>query len=218
MFSWDDKFAGAHIVVAKNVLEGKYPEYPSFGQYKNYGEQFICNCIQKGSSNVQKTTGGLLWWQPWNNLQYTTSALFIITTYADKLISTKNPLLHCPTGSVRPEDMIAFVRSQVDNILGWNSKNMSYMVGFGSKYPQRVHHRGSSIISIQKDNTPVGCKEGFSNWFNKDAPNPNVLEGAIVGGPDLNDGYSDSRGNFQQAEPATANTAPLVGVLARLAS
>lgn len=102
-------------------------------------------------------------------------------------------------------------------MLGWNSKNMSYMVGFGSKYPQQVHHRGASIVSIKENKKPVGCQEGFDKWFNKNEQNPNVLEGAIVGGPNLNDQYSDSRGNFQQAEAATVNTAPLVGVLARLA-
>lgn len=91
------------------------------------------------------------------------------------------------------------------------------MVGFGPNYPQKVHHRGASIVSIKKDRTPVSCEQGFSDWYNKDAPNPNVLEGAIVGGPDQNDNYSDSRSNFNQAEAATANTAPLVGVLARLA-
>lgn len=91
------------------------------------------------------------------------------------------------------------------------------MVGFGQNYPQKVHHRGSSIVSIKKDPTPVTCKGGFDIWFNRAAPNPNVLDGAIVGGPDTSDNYGDDRTDYQQAEPATANTAPLVGVLARLA-
>lgn len=71
-------------------------------------------------------------------------------------------------------------------------------------------------ISIKKDPATVTCKGGF-DWFNKNEANPNVLDGALVGGPDENDGYTDSRSNYQMAEPATANTAPLVGVLARLA-
>lgn len=32
------------------------------------------------------------------------------------------------------------------------------MVGFGSKYPQRMHHRGASIPVTQ---TPYSCGEGF---------------------------------------------------------
>lgn len=92
------------------------------------------------------------------------------------------------------------------------------MVGFGSNYPKKVHHRGASIVSIKTDRTPVECKKGFEVWYRRDAPNPNVLEGAIVGGPDQSDGYVDDRDNYRQSEPATANTAPLVGVLAKLAA
>lgn len=101
--------------------------------------------------------------------------------------------------------------------MGENPEKMSYMVGFGSNYVQQVHHRGASIESIKKKPEAVTCKGGFDLYFSRAAPNPNVLDGAVVGGPNENDGYTDSRSNFQQAEPATVNTAPLVGVLARLA-
>ena len=72
-------------------------------------------------------------------------------------------------------------------------------------------------MSIHENGAPVTCQEGFDKWYNRQAPNPNVLEGAIVGGPDQGDNYGDSRSNFQQAEAATANSGPIVGVLARLA-
>lgn len=110
------------------------------------------------------------------------------------------------------------MRSQVDYILGSNPNLMSYMVGFGSKYPKHVHHRGASIVSKKTSPRPVGCQEGFSEWFNKNSDNPNVLDGAVVGGPGQDDQYRDSRDNYQQAEPAIANNAPIVGVLASLAA
>ncbi|ERN05291.1 hypothetical protein AMTR_s00007p00145260 [Amborella trichopoda] len=94
---------------------------------------------------------------------------------------------------------------------------MSYMVGYGDKYPTQVHHRGASIVSIKKDPTPVTCQGGFDQWFNSNVSNPNILEGAVVGGPDKNDPYSNSRSDYQHGEPASVTTAPLVGVLARLA-
>lgn len=34
---------------------------------------------------------------------------------------------------------------QADYVLGKNPMKMSYLVGYGSDYPQYVHHRGSSI-------------------------------------------------------------------------
>lgn len=101
--------------------------------------------------------------------------------------------------------------------MGSNPGGMSFMVGFGTKYPTQVHHRAASIVSIKKDAAPVSCKGGFDSWFNNNSPNPNVLDGAIVGGPDENDAFADSRSNYQMAEPATVSTAPLVGVLAKLA-
>ncbi|MCD7452856.1 hypothetical protein HAX54_018409 [Datura stramonium] len=217
--SWDDKYVGAQVLIAKKLLEKKFAgnESSLLNEYKKNAEEFICNCIQKGNSNIKLSNGGLLWWQPWNNLQYVTTATLVITSYADALSATKNSL-QCTGGNVDPLQLITFVKSQVDYILGENPRKMSYMVGFGTNYPQMVHHRGASIVSIKKDKSPVGCHEGFVQWFNKNAPNPNVLDGAIVGGPDISDNYNDSRGNFQQSEPATANTAPLVGVLARLAA
>ncbi|KAK6156120.1 hypothetical protein DH2020_010368 [Rehmannia glutinosa] len=191
MFSWDDKYVGAQILISKSVLEGKIPGNGNLDQLKKSGEEYICNCIQKGNSNVQRTNGGLLWFQEWDNLQYVTSASFIIVAYADSLAATKN-ILQCPGGAVRPDDLITFAQSQ-------------------------VHHRGASIVSIKEDPSPVTCQGGFGEWFHKDADNPNVLDGAIVGGPNQSDEYTDVRDNFQQAEPATANNAPFVGVLARLA-
>lgn len=95
---------------------------------------------------------------------------------------------------------------------------MSYMVGFGSNYPKRVHHRAASIVSITLDRKPVSCREGFAQWYNRNADNPNVLQGGVVGGPDFHDEYIDARENYQHAVAAIVNVAPLVGVLARLAS
>ncbi|KAI3855316.1 hypothetical protein MKX03_026969 [Papaver bracteatum] len=214
-FCWDNKYAGAHVLMAKLVLEGKLNTAKG-AEYKQNAEEFVCSVIQKGSNNVQMSGGGLLYWQPWNDIQYVTAAIFVTTVYSDYLKSAKSTL-NCPSGQATPDELIEFVKSQADYILGSNPKNMSYMVGMGSSYPQKVHHRGASIVSIKKDPTPVTCKGGFDSWFNKDAPNPNVLEGALVGGPDASDAYDDSRTNYMQAEPATANTAPFVGVLARLA-
>lgn len=102
---------------------------------------------------------------------------------------------------------------QVDYILGTNPLNMSYMVGYGSKFPQRIHHRASSLPSVDQHPGYVGCKGG-SPYFQSQYSNPNLLIGAVVGGPDITDSYEDSRTDFVQSEPTTYINAPLVGVLA----
>ncbi|KAL0356655.1 UNVERIFIED_CONTAM: Endoglucanase 24 [Sesamum calycinum] len=101
----------------------------------------------------------------------------------------------------------------VNYILGENPKGMSYMVGYSNLYPQRIHHRGSSLPSTKDHPQVIGCKEG-SIYFNSSDPNPNVLVGAIVGGPGEDDEYEDDRADFRKSEPTTYINAPFVGVLA----
>jgi hypothetical protein len=103
---------------------------------------------------------------------------------------------------------------QVDYILGKNPLGMSYMVGFSTKFPRRIHHRGSSIPSIKVLSRKVTCKEGFSSWLPTSDPNPNIHVGAIVGGPDGNDQFSDNRGDSSHSEPATYINAAFVGACA----
>nr|GEU58215.1 endoglucanase 24-like [Tanacetum cinerariifolium] len=88
---------------------------------------------------------------------------------------------------------------------------------YSNKYPQRIHHRGSSLPSINDHSQPVGCKEG-SVYFNSSNPNPNVLVGAIVGGPGEDDQYEDDRADFRKSEPTTYINAPFVGKYGRLSS
>jgi endoglucanase len=46
---------------------------------------------------------------------------------------------------------------------------------------------------------PATC--GYS-FFNLKTCNPNVLYGALVGGPDVKDNFKDTRDNYQQNEVA----------------
>lgn len=105
----------------------------------------------------------------------------------------------------------------MDYILGDNPQRMSYMVGYGPHYPQRIHHRGSSVPSVATHSARIGCKEG-SRYFFSPNPNPNRLIGAVVGGPNLTDSFPDARPYFQESEPTTYVNAPLVGLLAYFAA
>lgn len=96
-------------------------------------------------------------------------------------------------------------------MLGKNPMEMSYLVGYGEKYPDYVHHRGASI---PWDDSPT-CKGGFK-WLESEEANPNVATGALVGGPFLNESYIDSRNNSRQGEPTTYNSALIVALLSSL--
>uniref|UniRef100_A0A2P2Q363 Endoglucanase n=1 Tax=Rhizophora mucronata TaxID=61149 RepID=A0A2P2Q363_RHIMU len=215
-FSWDVKYAGVQTLVAKFMMHGKASGYaPVFSRYQEKAESFICSLLGKGSRNVRKTPGGLMFRQRWNNMQFVTSASFLATVYSDYLASA-NRNLQCSAGNVVPSELLSFAKSQVDYILGDNPRATSYMVGYGNNYPQQVHHRGSSIVSIKVNPTFVSCRGGYATWFRNKATDPNLLTGAIVGGPDAYDDFADQRDNYEQTEPATYNNAPILGILARL--
>ncbi|KAK6117878.1 hypothetical protein DH2020_048378 [Rehmannia glutinosa] len=98
--------------------------------------------------------------------------------------------------------------SKVNYILGDNPLSMSYMVGYGKKFPQRVHHRASSLPSIDEHPQHIECKGG-TPYFLSGYPNPNLLMGAVVGGPDIDDSYKDDRMDATTSEPTTYINAPL---------
>lgn len=156
--------------------------------------------------------GGLLYKASESNLQYVTSTAFLLLTYA-KYLRSNNGVVSCGTSMVTPEKLISQAKKQVDYILGDNPARMSYMVGFGERYPLHVHHRGSSIPSVHSHASHISCGDGFQYLYSG-SPNPNVLVGAILGGPDNRDSFYDDRNNYQQSEPATYINAPFVGALA----
>ncbi|KAM7257795.1 hypothetical protein ACFE04_013536 [Oxalis oulophora] len=215
-FSWDVKYAGVQTLVAKFLMQGKAGDNAAvFERYQEKAESFMCSCIGKSNKNVQKTPGGLIFRQRWNNMQFVTSASFLTAVYSDYLTSAGQSL-KCSSGSVPPSLLISFAKSQVDYLLGDNPRATSYMVGYGNNYPRQVHHRGASIISYKTDSNFVSCRGGYATWFSRKASDPNLLAGAVVGGPDAYDNFADERDNYEQTEPATYNNAPLLGILARL--
>jgi hypothetical protein len=177
-------------------------------------ERLLCNVVQHGDGSKRLTPGGMLYMQDWENNQAITSTMFVLVTHADHLAAS-GASLQCGGVNLPPAQLVSFAGSQVDYLLGTNPMRMSYMVGYGNMYPLQPHHRGASLPSIRSSPGKITCSDG-SNYFRSPGPNLNVIDGAIVGGPDANDHYNDSRGNWNQGEPSTYAVAPIVGLLARL--
>uniref|UniRef100_A0A2C9WCK8 Endoglucanase n=1 Tax=Manihot esculenta TaxID=3983 RepID=A0A2C9WCK8_MANES len=212
-FSWDNKFAGAQILLTKEFYAGN----KNLGRFKTDAESFIC-ALMPGSNSLQirTTPGGLLYTRDSSNLQYVTSATMLLFIYSKALTANHISGLQCGSVHFSASQIGAFAKSQVDYILGKNPMKMSYMVGFGSKYPTQVHHRAASIPSLQVHPAKVGCNDGFSSFYSANQPNPNTHVGAIVGGPDSNDQYKDLRSEYAHAEPTTYMNAAFVGSVAAL--
>ncbi|GAV61003.1 Glyco_hydro_9 domain-containing protein/CBM49 domain-containing protein [Cephalotus follicularis] len=218
-FSWDNKYAGVQILLSKILMEGQGGAHTAtLKQYKAKADYFACACVQKnGGDNIHLTPGGLMYVREWNNMQYASAAAFLLAVYSDYL-SAANTKITCHDGQIQPWELLNFAKSQADYILGKNPKSMSYLVGYGPKYPVHVHHRGSSIASIYVLHATVGCVQGFETWYRRLDGNPNVIYGALVGGPDQNDNFTDNRSVYEQTEPTLSGSAPLIGLFSKLQS
>ncbi|MBA0806201.1 hypothetical protein Gohar_005663 [Gossypium harknessii] len=212
-FSWDNKFAGAQALLAKEFYGGK----KDLSKYKIDVESFIC-ALMPGSSSlqIQTTAGGLLYIRDSSNLQYVTSSCMVLSVHSKTLMTSNIDGIQCGSAHFSASQIKSFVKSQVNYILGNNPMKMSYMVGFGSKYPMQLHHRGSSIPSIHSHPSRVGCNDGYSSYYSSNNPNPNQHVGAIVGGPDSSDHFNDQRSDYSHSEPTTYINAAFVGAVAAL--
>ncbi|GAA0156255.1 hypothetical protein Leryth_016576 [Lithospermum erythrorhizon] len=215
IFSWDDKYAGAYVLLSRRSVLG---HDNNFGTFQQNAENFMCKILPNSpSSSTKYTRGGLMYKLEQTNLQYVTSITFLVTTYA-KYMAAKKHTFHCGNLLVTSTTLRKLAKRQVDYILGENPLKMSYMVGYGRNYPRRVHHRGSSMPSVRVHPQPFACKSGFEPYFHTSKPNPNILVGAIVGGPDQSDSFSDDRTDYSHSEPATYINAAIVGPLAYFAT
>ncbi|KAG6518062.1 hypothetical protein ZIOFF_021463 [Zingiber officinale] len=223
-FSWDVKFAGVQIMASKLLQDERNltkAQVTELEQYRAKAEHYVCACLHKnagdddGSVNVHRSPGGMLYVRQWNNMQYVTGAAFLLAVYAAQL-EAAGGRLRCAGGDAGPEELMGLAKSQAEYILGANPMRTSYLVGFGPKYPGRVHHRGASIVTYKRSKGFIGCMQGYYDWYGRRGTNPNVVVGAIVGGPDGRDQFRDDRGNYMQTEACTYNTAPMVGLFAKL--
>ncbi|KAL0332726.1 UNVERIFIED_CONTAM: Endoglucanase 24 [Sesamum calycinum] len=215
-FCWDNKLAGTQVLLSRVNFFGskeiRGEENIALQLYRKTAEAVICGLLSSSSSATSyRTEGGLIWVRQWDALQYPVASAFLALVYSDYMLTSHTRNLYCDGELYEPMDLRNLAIMQADYVLGNNPMNMSYLVGYGSRYPQYVHHRGASIPRDAK----TGCSDGFM-WLNSTAANPNVAIGALVGGPFQNDSYIDSRNNTMQAEPTTYNSAVLVGLLSGL--
>ncbi|KAF2311723.1 hypothetical protein GH714_026389 [Hevea brasiliensis] len=217
-FGWDSKDAGINVLVSKWVMNT-----PNENPFIFNADRFVCSILPESPTiSVTYSPGGLLFKPGGSNLQHATSLSLLLIIYA-RYLEQAHRVVSCGNVVATPARIISVAKGRyattlnteriVDYILGKNPLGMSYMVGYGNKYPQKIHHRGSTLPSIDNHPGHIGCHDG-TPYFESEDPNPNVLVGALVGGPDNSDQYVDGRVNASESEPTTYMNAPFVGVLA----
>ncbi|KAI3831480.1 hypothetical protein MKX03_016586, partial [Papaver bracteatum] len=212
ILSYDNKLPGALLLLTRLriILGVPYPFEDMLQSYHKVLEKMMCSYIPKYGV-FQFTKGGLIDLGP-RPLQYSANTAYISAVFAGYLQSQGIPSWACGPNYIPLESLKNFSTTQVNYILGENPKNMSYMVGFGQRFPKQVYHRAASI---PRDGRPYSCTEGFQ-WRDYPGPNPHNITGAMVGGPDKMDRYQDNRKRRQSAEPTLVGNAALVAALASL--
>ncbi|XP_041016468.1 endoglucanase 2 isoform X2 [Juglans microcarpa x Juglans regia] len=216
-FSWDNKLAGTQVLLSRLTFFGCKEVskclISGLQKYRETAEAVMCVLLPNSptATTSRTTEGGLIWVNEWNSLQHPVASAFLMALFSDYMLTSQTAKLSCNDDSFTPADLRNFAQTQADYVLGDNPSEMSFLVGYGNRYPQYVHHRGASIPA----DANTGCIDGFK-WFDSTDPNPNVAIGGLVGGPFLNGTYIDSRNNSMQGEPTTYNSALIVGLLSSL--
>ncbi|XP_046572617.1 endoglucanase E-4-like isoform X1 [Haliotis rubra] len=184
-YSWDDTKIACQLLLFEITKDASYSKQV---------EAFMTSWMQGGS--VPYSTCGLAIRDKWGTLRYATNSAFIALMAAHDGINSK----------VYQQ----WAEGEIDYVFGDNPSHMSYQIGFGSNYPKRPHHRGSSC-----PDRPAKCDwQAFSN----PGPNPQLLKGAMVGGPDASDTYADKRDDYVKNEVACDYNAGFQSSLAALVS
>ncbi|CAL5226752.1 g9605 [Coccomyxa viridis] len=195
-WNWDSSIWGADVLLAQ-LMPHPDPKYGS--EVQRFLEAWIT-----GTDGITYTPGGLAWGNQWGTLRFVTNAAMIASVYANNVQSTD------PTMSHRYS---CWARSQMKYILGDSGR--SYVVGFGNDPPTHAHHRGASC---PPETGGLGSNVPTCDYsdFSVATADPNIIYGALLGGPAQDDSYMDSRSNYQQNEPAVDYNSGFTGVLAYL--
>jgi len=142
-----------------------------------------------------KTTPGGLWFDTnlsaWGSNRYASNAAYTVAMVASTMDESDS----------KRKQYVNFIQKQVDYIQGDNPAKVDYIVGADPSSPKSVHHRGSS---------------GTTNAMAEPSFNVFPLYGALAGGPDANDKYTDDRTNYNSNEVALDYNAAYTGLLAFL--
>lgn len=133
---------------------------------------------------------GLAWLTQWGSLRHATTTAFLAGVYAD--------WTGCTPSKVSTYNN--FLKSQIDYALGSTGK--SFVVGFGENPPEHPHHRTAHGSWTDQMISPDYHRH--------------TIYGALVGGPDSSDGYTDEISNFINNEIACDYNAGFTGALAKM--
>lgn len=165
-FSWDNKTLGLQLLMIKLTKNEKYAK-----PIKKFFDWVL-------SDNVPNTPQGMIFIKRDGATRYAANIAFA------GLIASKYS---------RNLNYIKLSRNQIHLLVGDTGR--SFVVGFGNNSPKRPYHAASTCMI--KSTTTLSVSLHKCSWkdYKKGFPNPNVLYGALVGGPNIEGKYEDKRSN-----------------------
>ncbi|KAI4389180.1 hypothetical protein MLD38_001434 [Melastoma candidum] len=208
---WNNKQLGNAVLLTRILYfhDLGYPYEVALSSSREMTETGICSYLT--DKHFRRTPGGLILLQPdkGSPLEFAATASFTSKLFKDYLDLIRKSGWRCGPDAISVKRLHSFSISQINYILGDNPMKMSYLVGFGDHYPKQVHHRAASI---PWDGQKYTCSQG-DKWLNSKDPNPNILSGAMVSGPDEFDNFLDERGKPWFTQPSISSNAGLVAAL-----
>nr|XP_002738057.1 PREDICTED: uncharacterized protein LOC100371930 [Saccoglossus kowalevskii] len=133
-------------------------------------------------------------WLPGHEVDYTPLGLAHGDNWAPLRMAANQAFLALLANNlgVGPKTYTEFAESQIGYMLGDTGR--SFVTNFGVNPPVRPHHRSSSCPS-----EPDSCGWAF---LTATEPNIQTLEGGLVGGPLIDDSYTDDRQDYRANEVA----------------
>ena len=150
------------------------------------------SCGTSDGERITYSPKGLAWLDQWGSLRYSTTTAFVASVYSR--------WEGCPSDKVSV--YWDFAESQANYALG--SSGRSFVCGFGEDAPEHPHHRTSQGSYCDNMNEPGEARH--------------TLYGALVGGPDASDGYTDTVSDYNKNEVACDYNAGFTGLMAAMYS
>ncbi|CAN1217866.1 Endoglucanase 17 [Linum perenne] len=155
--------------------------------FGDHSDNFVCSIVPGVPNYSSQYTPGGLLYKLGDGNMQYVTSTSFLLLTYAKYLAVSGKSVNCGGTVVRAGKLRSIAKRQVDYLLATRVK------------PDRI-----------------GCSSGYG-MMNSQSPNPNVLVGAVVGGPDQGDGFLDQRNDHEHSEPTTYINAPLVGSLAYLA-
>ena len=153
-----------------------------------------------------QTPNGMTFISQWGSARHAANAAFLFAV--DAVWTQKH---HGRSKNTAAD--LKFAKNQIHYILGdgpvLDGRKGSLLIGYGKVYPIKAHHRSSSCRA-----PPSTC---HSSMIDATAPNPWILYGAVIGGPDTaTDHFQNDRQNYVTNEVAIDYNCGFQSVLAAL--